>query len=194
MSKFKHIIEEVPSPIKKNPNTPSAVEHAVPPEYSGGTISQPVKKANLEDLYKNPYKEGEIMPCCGQRYCFSYDRMKYLPRNPNLKYRTDGTIDVDPHSSQPRFCDYNGAREAIRQAKIKGLDHVHWRVSTAMAEALQRDGYFGYGGGPLMNKNNDMICWKTKKGSSGTSGYGGNYGTAGKGFFGTAGYGKKPKY
>lgn len=117
---------------------------------------------DTKNLHNNPYEDGEIMSCCGQKYCFSYDRMKYLPRNPKLKYRLDGTVDKDPFSRSPGNCDYNGAREAIRQAKIKGFDHVHWRVSSATANELERDGYRGSDGGRLMNKDNDKICWDGK--------------------------------
>lgn len=92
-------------------------------------------------LYLNPFEDGIKMPCCGEKYIFSYDVMKYLPRNPKLKYRYDGTIDNDPLSPQPNFVDYNGCREAIRQAKKKGLNHVHWRLSVAASEAIRSEGY-----------------------------------------------------
>lgn len=92
-------------------------------------------------LYLNPFKDGIKMPCCGEKYIFSYDTMKYLPRNPKLKYRNDGTIDNDPFSPKPKFVDYNGCREAISQAKKKGLNHIHWRLSAATSEAIRSEGY-----------------------------------------------------
>lgn len=107
--------------------------------------------------YLNPYKDGEIMPCCGERYIFSYDRMKYLPRNKNLEYRkenAEGDVHYDKDSKQPSFVEYNNAREAIRQAKLKGLNHVHWKVSSAVSEQLRKDGYTHYNNG-----NFDMISW-----------------------------------
>jgi hypothetical protein len=155
-----NILPEEPPALKKVSTAPLVVNPTSTYINTGTTTQQ---KVITENMYKNPSKEGDVMPCCYQRYCFSYDRMKYLPKNPKLKYRTDGTIAHDPYSNQPTFCDYNGAREAIRQAKIKGLNHVHWRLSTASAEPLERDGYRGSDGSRLMNKDNDKICWGNKK-------------------------------
>lgn len=104
-------------------------------------------------LYLNPDVDGIVMPCCGEKYIFSYDKMKYLPGNPKLKYRNDGTIDNDPFSPKPNFVDYNGCREAIRQAKKKGLNHVHWRLNVATSEAIRSEGYKDH------NDKLDTISW-----------------------------------
>ena len=89
----------------------------------------------------NPFKDGEIMPCCGEIYAFSYSRMKYLPKNHKLRYRKNGDIDFDKNSKSSLFVEYNNAREAIRQAKNKNHNHVHWKISSAVAEELEKDGY-----------------------------------------------------
>jgi hypothetical protein len=115
------------------------------------------KMKELEEtkgLYLNPGVDGIIMPCCGQRYVFSYDAVKHLEKNEHLEYRADGTIDLDDKSPQPTFVAYNACREAIRQAKVKGLGHVHWRVSVAVAEAIKKEGYIDH------NDALDTISWR----------------------------------
>lgn len=158
-----YILPEEPPALKKVTTAPSAVDSTSTYINTGTTQQQ---KVLTENMYKNPYVDGDVMKCCNLKYCFSYDRMKYLPPNPKLKYRTDGTIDNDPYSRKPTFCEYNAAREAIRQAKIKGLNHVHWRLSSAVATELQLDGYRGVRGGELMNEDNDKICWDNSKSGS----------------------------
>jgi hypothetical protein len=104
-------------------------------------------------LYLDPSIDGIVMPCCGERYVFSYDNMKHLPKNPKLRYRKNGTIDYDPASADPKYVDYNGIREAIRQAKLKGLNHLHWRTCSATAERISKDGY------TVHNDLLDTISW-----------------------------------
>ena len=103
-----------------------------------------------------PVKEKAVPKCCKdvQSYEFSYNMIRTLPRNRNLKYRKDGDIDNDPASRMPSFCDYNAAREAIRQAKARGQNHVHWRTSTAVDRELIKDGYH------ISNDMYDTIYWK----------------------------------
>ena len=114
-------------------------------EYEGATPEERASKA-LDKLfqknpYANPFTEGIIMPCCGERYERSYHTMKYLPRNPKLKYREDGDIDFDPDSREPKWCDYNALRERIRQAKEKGLTHCHASTSVFSGSEISADGY-----------------------------------------------------
>lgn len=135
-------------------------------EYEG-TAPYTEAKEKMEEVfeannYNNPFEDGPVMPCCGRRYVFSYATMKYMTRNPKLKYREtehdEGEIDHDPESSHPKFVQYNNCREAIRQAKEKGYDHVHWRTSTACDEAISADGYI------VHNDSLDTISWKNNKG------------------------------
>lgn len=114
-------------------------------EYEGKTPEERAKKA-LDKLFEknphsNPFTEGIIMPCCGQPYARSYDYMKYLPRNPRLKYRDNGDVDNDPESRQPTWVQYNNLREIIRQAKEKGLTHCHASTSVFSSEEIRKDGY-----------------------------------------------------
>lgn len=126
-----------------------------------GYIKAEMDKLFASNNYLNPFKEGIFMPCCGERYCFSYAAMKYMPKNNSffgrkLEYRkkdSEGDIDYDPSSRLPGFVDYNGAREAIRQAKNKGLKHVHWRMSVATSEEIKKDGYIDH------NDLLDTISW-----------------------------------
>jgi len=134
-------------------------------EYEGTApyteAKEKMKAVFEENNYNNPFEEGPIMPCCGRRYAFSYDTMKYMPKNPKLKYRekySEGDVDYDSESSHPRFVQYNNCREAIRQAKEKGYDHVHWRTSVACDEAISADGYI------VCNDGLDTISWKNNKG------------------------------
>lgn len=132
-------------------------------QYEGDTdeakIERIAKKMSAtfdKDNYNNPFKVGEIMPCCGERYCFSYATMKYMPRNSRLRYRSkdaEGDVDFDPYSKNSGFVQYNNCREAIRQAKAKGHDHVHWRLSVACSEAIRADGYIYH------NDKLDTISW-----------------------------------
>lgn len=120
-------------------------------------IAKKMKAIFDKDNYNNPFKTGEIMPCCGERYCFSYAHMKYMPRNPQLIYRSgnsEGDVDFDPKSKNSRFVEYNNCREAIRQAKAKGYNHVHFRLSIAGSEAIKADGYIDH------NDKLDTISWK----------------------------------
>jgi len=97
----------------------------------------------------------ECENCCDKSasYCFYYDRMVNLQRNPNLKYRDNGDIDFDPFSRLPNFVEYNNAREVIRQAKKAGQNHVHWRMSVAVAKEIRQDGYIDH------NDKLDTISW-----------------------------------
>ncbi len=105
-------------------------------------------------------KFNNNIPCCQDVLTFNRDeynndRMRRLPKNKKLTYRGDGvTIDYDPDSRQPSHCDYNQAREVIRQAKLKGLTHIHWACSSAMAKELEEDGY------TIHNDKNRTISWK----------------------------------
>ncbi len=115
----------------------------------------------LEELFNknnnlNPKEDGIMMPCCGEKYVFSYARMKHLPRNPYLKYREtqrEGDVLYDEKSNDARFVDYNNLREAIRQAKKKGLYHIHWKMSIAVSEKIKQDGYIDH------NDGLDTISW-----------------------------------
>jgi hypothetical protein len=135
------------------PTVPSAVKQSA----SSVSTQQPKPlppSLREENMYKNPFVEGEQMPCCDRKYCFSYHAAKYLPRtNRKLKWRDENTIDYDPASRNPKFCDYNETREAIRQAKAAGYDHVHWRMSVAVAEEIVKDGYRDH------NDKFDTISW-----------------------------------
>ena len=129
-------------------------------EYEGKTPEERASKA-LDKLfqkkpYANPLKEGIIMPCCGERYARSYDDMKYLPKNPKLKYRDNGDVDYDPDSRQPTWVQYNNLREVIRQAKEKGLNHCHHSTSVFSSGEISKDGY------KVHNDGLNTISWGNK--------------------------------
>jgi len=107
---------------------------------------------------KSSKKESNVPACCKavSTYEFEYNMFRKIPRNPKLKYRKDGDIDHDPSSRAPKYCDYNAVREVIRQAKQKGLDHVHWRTSVATAREIIKDGY------TVWNDDHDTISWSKK--------------------------------
>lgn len=129
------------------------------PFISTPDIDEIARKMNAtfeNDNYNNPFEVGEVMPCCGQKYCFSYARMKYLPRNKKLKYRekdAEGDVNWDGTSREPSHVEYNNCREAIRQAKAKGLNHVHWKLSVATSGQIRKDGYYDH------NDKLDTISW-----------------------------------
>jgi hypothetical protein len=160
---MKEILHEIQESFRKTEITEEMYRLAkvVIDEYEGKNnidrIYERMEKTFDKDNYNNPFEVGEIMPCCGERYCFSYATMKYMPRNPKLKYRehkyNEGDVDFDYKSENPGFVQYNNCREAIRQAKAKGLDHVHWRLSVACAEAIRKDGYIDH------NDKLNTISW-----------------------------------
>jgi hypothetical protein len=79
-------------------------------------------------------------------------------RNPRLTYRGNGDIHFDPYSRKPSHVDYNYAREAIRQAKKRGEKSILIRLSTAMSEELEKDGYkINHKNG---NDNYSTVSWK----------------------------------
>lgn len=162
-----------PSPVKKSSGKLStdSTDHLTTDEFrqvvgdAADTKSKHVfhtgSATPAENLYLNPFTDGEVMPCCGRKYCFSYHTMKYMPRNPKLKYRggsNEGDIDHDPYSRNPGHVDYNNCREAIRQAKAQGYNHIHWRLSVATSEAIRKDGYKDHNHPKWSNKY-DIISW-----------------------------------
>lgn len=137
-------------------NKTPAVSRIEPYRQIDAELSKKIQAKFDADNYNNPFEVGEIMPCCGQRYCFSYARMKYMPRNRKLTYRekdAKGDIDRDDKSREPYHVEYNNCREAIRQAKEKGLNHVHWKTSVAVSEQIRKDGYRDH------NDGLDTISW-----------------------------------
>jgi hypothetical protein len=82
--------------------------------------------------------------CCegvSNKYKFAYARITLLSKNPKLTYRENGDVDYDPYSSFPQFVDYNNIREIIRQAKLRGENHIHCKMSVAASEQIRKDGY-----------------------------------------------------
>ena len=122
------------------------------------------KMIKTDEEMKAKYDNLE-KPCCHFMPIFKKNRdnggynrdyFKTFPRNPKLTYRPDGNIDHDPKSREPKYCDYNMAREVIRQAKKAGYDHAHLRTSTAVERELTKDGYIDH-----QNRYNALITWKT---------------------------------
>lgn len=106
-----------------------------------------------ENNYNKPNIDGLIMPCCRKRYVFSYDRMKHMYKNTELEYSDDGNIKYDKNSVNPSFVEYNNCKEAIRQAKNQGLDHVHWKTSISVSNEIRKEGYIDH------NDGLDTISW-----------------------------------
>ena len=136
-------------------------QHSVKPlpmrkSYVKSALELQIDEIFNADNYNNPFKDGIIMPCCGQKYAFSYATMKYMHKNPDLKYKefdSTGDIIYDANSREPSYVDYNNCREAIRQAKSKGLSHIHWKTSVFTSEEIRRDGYIDH------NDGLDTISW-----------------------------------
>lgn len=127
--------------------TAAIISH--PTSVTVGPFSTPVKINAIDESNK-------IAPnCCAgvKIYKFEYGMFYKLPKNSKLKYRKDGDIDYDPTSRSPSHCDYNAAREVIRQAKVRGQNHIHWRTSTAIDRELIKDGYH------ISNDMFDTIYW-----------------------------------